>query len=393
MSTGRSAAAGCAAATPCCGSTACSTRRPRAASGRWACRRSHAGAGQGDALRVTVRAYDNDRRGSVVTGAAVTLGGLSATSDAHGHGAAHAAGRRPSAAGGDQGRHAAGVPVDRCGEPRRIMTLRRGTAALLAVAALTAVAAGCRLGPQAEGSGASLTVTRDYGAKVIARASENDLPAGETAMRLLQRNADVDTRYGGRFVNAIESVRSSTTGGRHDWFYYVNGIEADRSAAEKRLHDGDRVWWDYRDWTAAMRVPGGRRLVPGAVRAWAGRQALPRADRLRRRGGQDACRDVLDRLDRAGVTAEQHGARRSGGQGGAAAGGGGVERRAQATRRYARSRRGRLESGVFARIGPGDAGLRAAPARRRAAASRDASTAGEGSSRRPGSRSSSRPGS
>ncbi len=38
----------------------------------------------GDALRVTVRAYDNDRRGSPVAGAAVALGGLSATSDGQG---------------------------------------------------------------------------------------------------------------------------------------------------------------------------------------------------------------------------------------------------------------------------------------------------------------------
>ena len=58
-------------------------------------------------------------------------------------------------------------------------------AALLAVAALTPAAAGCRLGPEAEGSGASLTVTRDFGAKVIARASEKELPDGETVMRLL----------------------------------------------------------------------------------------------------------------------------------------------------------------------------------------------------------------
>jgi hypothetical protein len=39
---------------------------------------------QGDALRVTVRAYDNDRRGSAMPGAAVTLGGLTATSDGKG---------------------------------------------------------------------------------------------------------------------------------------------------------------------------------------------------------------------------------------------------------------------------------------------------------------------
>jgi hypothetical protein len=35
----------------------------------------------------------------------------------------------------------------------------------------------------------------------------------------------------------------------------VNGIEADKGAAEREVYGGDRIWWDYRDWTAAMRVP------------------------------------------------------------------------------------------------------------------------------------------
>jgi hypothetical protein len=35
----------------------------------------------------------------------------------------------------------------------------------------------------------------------------------------------------------------------------VNGIESPIGSAEYDLSDGDRIWWDYRDWTAAMRVP------------------------------------------------------------------------------------------------------------------------------------------
>ncbi len=235
------------------------------------------------------------------------------------------------------------------------MTLGRHTVALLAVAALALAAAGCRLGPQADGSGASLTVTRDYGAKAIARAIEQDLPAGETAMRLLQRNADVDTRYGGRFVNAVEGVRSSTTGGRHDWFYYVNGIEADRSAAEKRLHDGDRVWWDYRDWTAAMRVPAVVGSFPEPFEHGQDGKRYPvRLDCAADADGP--CRDVLDRLDRAGVTASSTAL-------GAPAGkqvlrlvvGEWSDVRSDAAVRQIEEGPGR--SGVFARIRPGSAGL------------------------------------
>ena len=43
---------------------------------------------------------------------------------------------------------------------------------------------------------------------------------------------------------------------RRDWFYFVDGIEGDRSAVEVKLKDGDVEWWDYRSWRGdAMSVP------------------------------------------------------------------------------------------------------------------------------------------
>ena len=54
---------------------------------------------------------------------------------------------------------------------------------------------------------------------------------------------------------------------RHDWFYYVNGIEAAAGAASTAVHRGDRIWWDLHDWSATDDDPRGRRLVPRAVRA------------------------------------------------------------------------------------------------------------------------------
>jgi hypothetical protein len=114
----------------------------------------------------------------------------------------------------------------------------------LVAAAVAAVAllAGCGGGA---GSGkATLWVTRDEGTKVLLVRT---VPAGETAMQALDRSAKLSTRYGGRFVQSIDGV-SGSVGSRHDWFYFVNGIEADRGAAEYRLHPGDVEWWDYRDW-------------------------------------------------------------------------------------------------------------------------------------------------
>jgi uncharacterized protein DUF4430 len=78
------------------------------------------------------------------------------------------------------------------------------------------------------------------------------VPAGLTAMQALDREADVKKRYGGRFVQAIEGLEGDL-GDRRDWFYFVNGIEADRSATEYRLHDGEILWWDYRSWRGRLR--------------------------------------------------------------------------------------------------------------------------------------------
>jgi uncharacterized protein DUF4430 len=119
-----------------------------------------------------------------------------------------------------------------------------------AVAAVAAAAllAGCSGGGHGR---ATLWITRDRGASVV---KVTHVPAGLTAMQALERAAKVSTRYGGRYVEAIDGIRGSLAAQR-DWFYFVNGYEADRSAAEYRLHAGDVEWWDFRDWRHALHVP------------------------------------------------------------------------------------------------------------------------------------------
>jgi hypothetical protein len=80
------------------------------------------------------------------------------------------------------------------------------------------------------------------------------VPAGLTAMQALDREADIETRYGGRFVQSIEGVEGDI-GARRDWFYFINGFEGDRSATDYELRDGDVEWWDYRSWRKRMREP------------------------------------------------------------------------------------------------------------------------------------------
>jgi len=113
---------------------------------------------------------------------------------------------------------------------------------LLAVLAL----AGCGgEGPTADDGAARLWVTRDRGATVLL---DVEVPAGQSLLRALKSESRVDTRYGGGFVQTIDGLEGSAR--RHeDWFWFVNGLAGDRSAASYRLRDGDVAWWDYRDWS------------------------------------------------------------------------------------------------------------------------------------------------
>ena len=126
------------------------------------------------------------------------------------------------------------------------MSFRRLAALVLVALAV----AGCDEARHGGGT-ATLWVTRDRGAHVMVDAT---VPAGQTLIRALRSRAKVKTRYGGRFVQAIDGVEGSL-GKRHDWFWFVNGLAGDRSAAEYRLHAGDVAWWDYRDWTHDADLP------------------------------------------------------------------------------------------------------------------------------------------
>ncbi len=124
------------------------------------------------------------------------------------------------------------------------------------VLALALALAGCGGGGRRHGT-ATLWVTRDRGADVLYAGS---VPAGLDGIQVVERKLKVTTRYGGRYLQSIDGVSGSLTG-QHDWFFFVDGIEGDRSATEVTVHPGDVIWWDYRSWSgAAMSVP----LVVGA---------------------------------------------------------------------------------------------------------------------------------
>jgi Domain of unknown function (DUF4430) len=133
--------------------------------------------------------------------------------------------------------------------------MRRAPRLVAALALCAAAAAGCGIGPGDDEGDVELTITRDYGERVLLQERDS-INESDTVLRVLDRSAEITTRYGGGFVQSIDGVAGASSGGRRsDWFFYVNGIESPVGAAEYDLSAADRVWWDHRDWTAAMRVP------------------------------------------------------------------------------------------------------------------------------------------
>jgi hypothetical protein len=128
--------------------------------------------------------------------------------------------------------------------------------AALVVAAASALA-GCGLGAGPEATDTQLLVSRDFGTQPIVTDDTPKTGGSDTVMRLLQRNVPkVATRYGGGFVQSIDGVSGGQRAGDPvDWFFYVNGIQADKGATAIKVHQGDRVWWDFHDWGVTDDVP------------------------------------------------------------------------------------------------------------------------------------------
>jgi hypothetical protein len=129
----------------------------------------------------------------------------------------------------------------------------------------------------------------------------DDLTESDTVMRALEGSADVSTRYGGGFVQSIDGVEAEeTVNSSRDWFFYVNGVESTVGAADYPLHGGESIWWDYRDWGAAMRVPAVVGSWPQPFLDGYDGEARPVA--VECLGGGSACAEVEERLKNAGAS-------------------------------------------------------------------------------------------
>jgi hypothetical protein len=145
-------------------------------------------------------------------------------------------------------------------------------------------------------------VTRDFGHRFLGgTARVATVHESDTVMRFLQKTHDVETRFGGGFVDSIDGVRGDEPA-RRDWFYYVNGIEPSLGAADFGLSPGDRVQWDHRSWRGAMRVPAIVGAYPEPLLHGYRGKRLPVRVQCERRTSR-ACADVQRRLADEGVVA------------------------------------------------------------------------------------------
>ena len=174
----------------------------------------------------------------------------------------------------------------------------------MAAAALAAIfAAGCGLGAGPAPSAVQLTVTGNFGARVLGTRGAPRVQGQETVMSLLLRNHAVTTRFGGGFVQSIDGLAGGLQAGRPvDWFYYVNGVEASKGAAATNVHPGDHIWWDRHDWSQTDNVPAVVGSFPEPFLNGIGGKRLPvRVECAVVQG--DPCRTVTARLRRVGVPA------------------------------------------------------------------------------------------
>jgi hypothetical protein len=172
--------------------------------------------------------------------------------------------------------------------------------AIAAAAALVcAAAAGCGFGAGDETGEAELRITRAGGAVEMLAPDWHEIRESDTVLRLTERNAEIETTYGGGFVQSIEGVEGGREAGRlTDWFYSVNGVEVGTGSADYVLRDGDRVWWDHREWNAAQRIPVNVGAYPEPLLSGYEGEEHPVALKCLAQAG---CAELEERLADAGV--------------------------------------------------------------------------------------------
>ncbi|HEX3391030.1 MAG TPA: DUF4430 domain-containing protein [Solirubrobacteraceae bacterium] len=171
----------------------------------------------------------------------------------------------------------------------------------MCLAALTLTS--CALGTGPAPGVVELTVTREFGGAEVGRQRPPRVRGAKTVMSLLMRNHRVTTHYGGGLVQAIDGhTGGASDGDRIEWFYYVNGVQAPRGAAETDVHPGDHIWWDLHDSSQTAKIPAVVGSFPEPFLNGIEGERLPVRVECAEVAGV-SCQTVLARLRTSGVPA------------------------------------------------------------------------------------------
>ena len=154
---------------------------------------------------------------------------------------------------------------------------------------------GCGLGAGDDAGEVHVAITRDYGAAAVSEPANETFREDESLLKLLERTHDIETGFGGAFVESLDGVK----GGGKDWFFFVNGQEATKGAGDIALRPGDRVWWDHHAWSEDVRVPA---VIGSFPQPFAGRTA-----RVECAAAAATCETVRSRLTAAGAKVADNG--------------------------------------------------------------------------------------
>jgi hypothetical protein len=142
-------------------------------------------------------------------------------------------------------------------------------------------------------------VTRDFGTKKLVETS-SEANESDTVMRFLEKEVEIETRYGGGYVKSIDGLEESNRGGHpYDWFFWVNGVISPTGAAEVPLEGGEKIWWDIHDWSASEGSPAVVGSWPAPfTTGWEGHAPVVVVECD---GGGAACGSVTKSLEGEGV--------------------------------------------------------------------------------------------
>lgn len=98
----------------------------------------------------------------------------------------------------------------------------------------------------------NLIISKDFGSEEV-YDEELEIKKDTSVMEIMEENLEIETAYGGGFINSINGIKSGFTDSKDkkkvDWFYYVNGNLSQVGAEDYYLNSEDVVIWDYHDWS------------------------------------------------------------------------------------------------------------------------------------------------